>query len=80
MEDMLTFQQLIELLMTNTWGVIFLYLYIRERKRVTEVVENHMADLRSLAGIVPLLQQRHPPTVVKKDTGEVKAVSLPTQK
>lgn len=45
------FQPLFELVQTIGMWAVFLWLYLQERRRVSNVVDRHIEDLREISGL-----------------------------
>jgi hypothetical protein len=70
-------QDIIRMVVEGAFSVVFLWLYIQERKNHKESTERHMADLRQVAGMQPQLPPRTPNSrgfdpQPKTDTGELR--------
>lgn len=69
-------QDIIRMVMEGAFSIIFLWLYIQERKQHRESVDRHMADLRQVARMEPQLPPRTSQSRVfdqpKTDTGELR--------
>lgn len=69
-------QDIIRIVMEGAFSIVFLFLYMQERRQHRESTERHMSDLRQVAGMQPQLPPRTPQSrgfdQPKTDTGELR--------